>query len=92
LLVFTSNLISQTTWLKVKLKLVNFLGWSLPARKYHFFLLVVRGVLDGRAMTVKALGKETKDIPVRHGNNKGLHRKTPDNANKARIEKNSQFF
>jgi len=23
-LVFTSNLISQTTWLKVKLKLVNF--------------------------------------------------------------------
>jgi len=27
-LVFTSNLISQTTWLKVKLKLVNFLTGS----------------------------------------------------------------
>jgi len=29
--VFTSNLISQTTWLKVKLKLVNFLNGTIDS-------------------------------------------------------------
>jgi len=32
-LVFTSNLISQTTWLKVKLKLVNLLQAQLASAK-----------------------------------------------------------
>jgi len=34
-LVFTSNLISQTTWLKVKLKLVNFNEVYIPARRVY---------------------------------------------------------
>jgi len=41
---FTSNLNSQTTWLKVKLKLVNFLNGTT---NYHHILDVVDYFLAG---------------------------------------------